>query len=142
MRAAPQQPVAQVLTADGHGRAPVTGGRVRCRAFPFTVLTSNAEREFPAAFLRRCVVLELKRPEGSELAEIVRSHLPEADRAVVAEILQVFLDRRGEGELATDQLLNAIYLTTRPELTDRADRAALAARVMAYLSRGRDDDDL
>ena len=34
-------------------------GRVRCRAFPFVVLTSNGEREFPPAFLRRCVRLKL-----------------------------------------------------------------------------------
>lgn len=141
VRAAAQAPEAAVLTADGLGRVPVFGGRVRCRAFPFTVLTSNAEREFPAAFLRRCVMLELRRPEGSELAEIVRSHLPSADQDLVAEILQVFLDRRAEGELATDQLLNAIYLTSRPELTDQADREALAAQVMSHLSRGRDDDE-
>ncbi|AUG77022.1 AAA family ATPase [Kitasatospora sp. MMS16-BH015] len=140
VRAAPQQPEAQVLTADGRGRAPVRGGRVRCRAFPFTVLTSNAEREFPAAFLRRCVVLELRRPEGSELESIVKAHLPGTDAELVDEILRVFLARREEGELATDQLLNAIYLTSRPELTDVADRAALAAQVMPYLSRGQEDD--
>ncbi|MFJ1702060.1 AAA family ATPase [Kitasatospora sp. NPDC088346] len=140
VRAAPQQPQARVLTADGGTRAPIRGGRVRCRAFPFTVLTSNAEREFPAAFLRRCVVLELRRPEGPELEAIVKSHLPAADAELVDELVQVFLSRREEGELATDQLLNAIYLTSRPEMADAADRAALAARVMPYLSRGRDDD--
>ncbi|MER5637207.1 MoxR family ATPase [Kitasatospora sp. NPDC002227] len=140
VRAAPQQPEAQVLTADGRGRAPVRGGRVRCRAFPFTVLTSNAEREFPAAFLRRCVVLELRRPEGAELESIVKAHLPGSDAELVDEILRVFLARREEGELATDQLLNAIYLTSRPELTEATDRATLAAQVMPYLTRGQDDD--
>lgn len=140
IRAAPQQPEAQVLTADGRGRAPVSGGRVRCRAFPFTVLTSNAEREFPPAFLRRCVVLELRRPEGVELEDIVKAHLPESDAELVDEILRVFLARREDGELATDQLLNAIYLTARPELAEAADRAALATQVMPYLSRGQDDD--
>ncbi|MFC6598080.1 AAA family ATPase [Kitasatospora paranensis] len=140
VRATPQQREAHVLTADGATRAPVHGGRVRCRAFPFTVLTSNAEREFPAAFLRRCVVLELRRPEGAELESIVHSHLPESDRRLVSEILEVFLARREEGELATDQLLNAVYLTSRPELGDAADRAQLAAQVMPYLSRGQDDD--
>ncbi len=140
VRAAPQQPEARVLTADGHGRAPVSGGRVRCRAFPFTVLTSNAEREFPAAFLRRCVVLELRRPEGAELEAIVKAHLPGSDAELVDEILRVFLARREDGELATDQLLNAIYLTSRPELGEAGDRAALAAQVMPYLSRGQDDD--
>ncbi|WP_441246294.1 AAA family ATPase [Kitasatospora sp. McL0602] len=140
VRTAAQLPEAQVLTADGRGRAPVLGGRVRCRAFPFTVLTSNAEREFPAAFLRRCVVLELRRPEGAELESIVKAHLPGSDAELVDEILRVFLTRREDGELATDQLLNAIYLTSRPELAEAADRAALAAQVMPYLSRGQDDD--
>lgn len=140
VRAAPQQYEAHVLTADGFGRAPVSGGRVRCRSFPFTVLTSNAEREFPAAFLRRCVVLELRRPEGAELESIVRAHLPGSDAELVDEILRVFLTRREGGELATDQLLNAIYLISRPGLGEAADRAALAAQVMPYLSRGQDDD--
>lgn len=38
---------AEVLTADGT-KARVRDGRVRCRAFPFVVLTSNGERDFPA----------------------------------------------------------------------------------------------
>lgn len=36
-----------MLTADG-SKARVRDGRVRCRAFPFVVLTSNGERDFPA----------------------------------------------------------------------------------------------
>src|SRR5712692_4071422 len=34
---------------------PISGGRVICRQFPFIVMTSNGEREFPAPFLRRCI---------------------------------------------------------------------------------------
>ena len=53
------------LPADGSDEpVPVVKGRVRCRAFPFVVLTSNGEREFPPAFLRRCVTLRLRRPHG------------------------------------------------------------------------------
>ena len=37
-------------------------GHVRCRAFPLVLLTSNGEREFPPAFLRRCLRLDLKQP--------------------------------------------------------------------------------
>ncbi|MYW44001.1 MoxR family ATPase, partial [Streptomyces sp. SID161] len=47
--------VAQVLADGTDERVPVAHGRVRCRAFPFVILTSNGEREFPPAFLRRCV---------------------------------------------------------------------------------------
>ena len=36
----------RVLTDDGR-RVPVRDGRVRCHAFPFVVMTSNGERDFP-----------------------------------------------------------------------------------------------
>lgn len=52
---------AEVLIDGTDQRVPVERGRVRCRAFPFVVLTSNGEREFPPAFLRRCVSLRLRR---------------------------------------------------------------------------------
>ena len=44
-----------VMTSDPDAHVEVHRGRVRCRAFPFVVLTSNGEREFPPAFLRRCL---------------------------------------------------------------------------------------
>ncbi|CAM5236351.1 hypothetical protein SFUMM280S_00023 [Streptomyces fumanus] len=52
---------AEVLTADGV-KVRVRDGRVRCRAFPFVVLTSNGGRDFPAPLMRRCIHLELGRP--------------------------------------------------------------------------------
>ena len=65
-----QQPEAEVH----HRRHRPSGsrsrrGRVRCRAFPFIVLTSNGEREFPPAFLRRCVRLDLHQPDDEHLEE-------------------------------------------------------------------------
>ena len=51
-----------VMTADDGITAVVQGGRVTCAEFPFVVLTSNSERTFPSAFLRRCVRLEIPRP--------------------------------------------------------------------------------
>ncbi|MGD1225650.1 hypothetical protein AB9Q10_45360, partial [Streptomyces krungchingensis] len=57
VRAARHTPAAEVMIAGTDDRVPVLRGRVRCRAFPFVVLTSNGEREFPPVFLRRCVRL-------------------------------------------------------------------------------------
>jgi MoxR-like ATPase len=80
-------PVARVMTADDFGaRARIERGRVTCNAFPLVIMTSNGEREFPPAFLRRCVTAELKQPaERAELGAIVREHLAgvigTADRA-------------------------------------------------------------
>ncbi|MFF4236360.1 AAA family ATPase [Actinomadura geliboluensis] len=131
-------PSAEVMTADGPGaRVTVTGGTVRCNAFPFIVLTSNGEREFPPAFLRRCVTVELRQPSGeAELAAIVREHLgPLAERS--DDLVRRFLDRSSSGTLATDQLLNAVYLCRH---ADAGDRHALADRIMPYLTGPIDDD--
>ncbi|MGW7404015.1 AAA family ATPase [Streptomyces sp. NPDC054833] len=129
---------AEVL-ADGTDR-PVTisRGLVRCRAFPFVVLTSNGEREFPPAFLRRCVRLKLLRPGREQLTEIVRAHLGDPDDRAES-LIRAFLTRAGSGELATDQLLNAIYLTGVAGL-DTESREDLAAQLMPYLSVATDGD--
>lgn len=116
----------------------VTKGRVRCRAFPFVVLTSNGEREFPPAFLRRCVRLRLRRPQREQLTEIVNAHLNMAGEDV-EPLINRFLDRASSGELATDQLLNALYLTGVAGL-DAASRDELAEELMPYLSTAADGD--
>ncbi|MEV5544818.1 MoxR family ATPase [Streptomyces sp. NPDC052309] len=129
------------VLADG-ADTPVTvrRGRVRCRAFPFVVLTSNGEREFPPAFLRRCVRLRLRRPDRAQLTEIVRAHLGEPDTGATS-LIDAFMDRATSGELATDQLLNAIYLTGVAGL-DADSRDALAEQLMPYLSAAADGDGL
>jgi MoxR-like ATPase len=90
----------------------VTGGEVVCSAFPFVVLTSNGERELPKPFLRRCIRLDIREPNEDKLADIVRSHFGEdLDKGEREVLIQEFLTRRTPGSLATDQLLNAVYLT-------------------------------
>ncbi|MBL1104778.1 MoxR family ATPase [Streptomyces sp. 5-8] len=130
--------VAEVLADGTDERVPVVRGRVRCRAFPFVVLTSNGEREFPPAFLRRCVTLHLRQPDDRHLAEIVRAHLGEPD-AYARTLIDRFLSRSGVGDLATDQLLNAIYLARSADLdTGSLDR--LAEQLMPYLGQAAQSD--
>ncbi|MFC9651202.1 MULTISPECIES: AAA family ATPase [unclassified Streptomyces] len=139
VRAARTRTTAEVLVADSDRLVALERGRVRCRAFPFTVLTSNGEREFPPAFLRRCVTLELKQPEAAHLEAIVQAHLGPLD-GQARELVQRFLERGSGGELATDQLLNAIYLTRASGL-EAPTRDELADRLMNYLSRAPEPDD-
>ncbi len=70
----------RVIPCDHHptlNRVPVVDGRVRTRHHPVVVITSNAEREFPEAFLRRCVGLELPVPGPEHLRAIVERLLKE-----------------------------------------------------------------
>ncbi|GAA0478705.1 MoxR family ATPase [Streptomyces olivaceiscleroticus] len=99
-----------VLTADPGVTEPVHRGRVRCREFPVVVITSNGERDFPPAFLRRCVRLDLPDPDETRLREIIAAHLGPDILPEVDDLLTAFLNRRALGELATDQLLNAVFL--------------------------------
>jgi hypothetical protein len=111
----------------------------------------DGEREFPPAFLRRCVSLELERPSAEGLAAIVRQHLweelgegaasaggPSAVQSLpppARDILEQFLRLRDQGLLANDQLLIAVYLCHRAKLNDPAVKVPdLAKMVMDYLT--------
>ncbi|TGA85575.1 MoxR family ATPase [Streptomyces sp. MZ04] len=136
VRIAKHAPKADLLADGSDDPVTVERGRVRCRAFPFVVLTSNGEREFPPAFLRRCVTLRLRQPRDEHLEEIVRAHLGEPD-AYARSLIARFLERGTGGELATDQLLNAIYLTGAAGV-DAASRDDLARQLMPYLTQSAD----
>ncbi|MBL7499772.1 AAA family ATPase [Frankia sp. CNm7] len=101
-----------VYTADPGGRAVIKDGTVRCHAFPVVIITSNGEREFPPAFLRRCTRLDLPDPDLDRLAALVAAHFP-TEEPIHSDLVARFAQRREElGGLAADQLLNAAYLAT------------------------------
>jgi MoxR-like ATPase len=126
------QLVVEVVTADGV-RVPVARGMVSCRAFPFVVITSNGERLFPPAFLRRCVRLDIKPPDRDGLVSIVAAQLgPDAAEGNTA-LIEAFLDRRERADLATDQLLNAIYLALSGSRPQGESRDRLLDRVLRTL---------
>ena len=102
----------RVMTADSGGHVAISRGHVRCLAFPFVLLTSNGEREFPPAFLRRCLRLDLQPPDQAQVEAIVTAHLGPEAAAGAGRHVREFLDRRTRSEVTTDQLLNAVYLAT------------------------------
>ncbi len=114
----------------------VHDGLVRCRAFPVIVITSNGEREFPPAFLRRCVRLALAPPGADRLARIVEAHLGSDTAATSADIVERFLSRAQHGDLATDQLLNAIYVNLYAAQGNDVGRSELTDLILQHLSAG------
>ncbi|MFC6016824.1 AAA family ATPase [Plantactinospora solaniradicis] len=107
-----------VRTADRGVEATIENGLVTCQAFPFVVLTSNGEREFPPAFLRRCLRLNLPEPSEERIAAIVAAHLGPEMAARATDLINDFVERRRTGQVATDQLLNAVYLAFSAGQTD------------------------
>jgi MoxR-like ATPase len=91
-RARLQEPAAgiEVRTWRKRGKARIVDGYVRCTNFPFVVMTSNREREFPAAFLRRCVRITLDEPDEPMLGEIVESHFDAKTKDAAQELIKNF----------------------------------------------------
>jgi MoxR-like ATPase len=102
----------KVYRADSNDRVPVIRGLVRCDAFPVVVMTSNREREFPPAFLRRTLRLDISKPNVDLLREIVVAHLGRVSDEEGVRIQQFWDSWESGEEHATDQLLNALYLMT------------------------------
>jgi MoxR-like ATPase len=134
-RIADRRSEVDVLTADGDIRVTLHRGRIRCREFPLVIMTSNGEREFPPAFLRRCLRLDLREPNLAQLTGIMDRHLGPELAESGRDLLEQFMIRRTQGDLAADQLLNAIYLTSFAATEPGADRQRLAELLMPYLDR-------
>ena len=111
----------------------VIDGKVKCGAFPFVVMTSNREREFPPPFLRRCLPLDIGLPEKNELIGIVEAHLAEHFkdqpnwRVEMNQLIEKFIEKRGTARepgrdlLANDQLLNAVYLIAHSRVSNKEE---------------------
>ena len=69
---------------------PETGRTVTARHRPVVIITSNAEKELPDAFLRRCVFHYIEFPGRELMAEIVRVHFPSLDEALLTQVLEAF----------------------------------------------------
>ena len=61
---------------------------------PITVITSNAEKELPDAFLRRCIFHYIEFPGPELMEEIVRVHLPDIEDNLLREALRIFYGLR------------------------------------------------
>ena len=97
-------------------------------------MTSNGEREFPLPFKRRCIQLEIKEPTQEELTNIIKAHLGDNLTQDIETQIKKFVEKRGKGPLATDQLLNvAFMLMNKPQPNDQ-EKKAIIERLMSHLN--------
>jgi MoxR-like ATPase len=114
----------------------IVRGSVKCTEFPFIVLTSNGDRDFPPAFLRRCIRFTMPRLGADALTDIVSAHLGQPSDARATELIRQFAARISQGEhLAVDQLLNAIALLTAPDGPDGTQAEQLRTLLLRELAR-------
>ncbi len=78
---------------------PETNETVSAIHRPITIITSNAEKELPDAFLRRCIFHYIEFPTPRLMEEIVQVHFPDIKNGLMREALKSFYALRGLDDL-------------------------------------------
>jgi MoxR-like ATPase len=144
VRASEDNQALSVTPADATSELAVASATIQCREFPIVILTSNGERDFPPAFLRRCLRLDMAPPQRDRLERIVEAHFRKAERddprwkASVDALLARFLELRDVHKemVATDQLLNALHFVhSRVDLLADAHKPVLDAVLRGLVTK-------
>jgi len=69
---------------------PETNETITANHRPITVITSNAEKELPDAFLRRCIFHYIEFPDPQLMEQIVRVHFPDIEDSLLNEAQKAF----------------------------------------------------
>ena len=67
---------------------------VKAKQRPIVIITSNAEKELPDAFLRRCIFHYIEFPGRELMEEIIRVHFPDVEEHLLNEAMDVFYQIR------------------------------------------------
>ena len=67
---------------------------IRAKHRPIVIITSNAEKELPDAFLRRCIFHYIDFPDKELMEQIVRVHFPNVEDKLLQNAMDVFYNIR------------------------------------------------
>lgn len=106
---------------------PETGETVEAVHRPIVVITSNAEKELPDAFLRRCVFHFIDFPDADLMSRIVGVHHPDLDQQLLDQALAAFYKVRGMDRIrkkpSTSELVDwiAMLRLAQPDAVELSD---------------------
>ncbi len=69
---------------------PETRETIKANQRPIVIITSNAEKELPDAFLRRCVFHYIEFPDQAQMEQILRVHFGALEQNLVRQALAAF----------------------------------------------------
>lgn len=69
---------------------PETRETIKAKQRPIVIITSNAEKELPDAFLRRCVFHYIDFPDQAQMEQIVRVHFEHLDETLLNQAMAAF----------------------------------------------------
>ena len=99
-----------------------TQREVAAKDRPFVLITSNAEKELPDAFLRRCVFHFIDFPTPELMKQIVHVHHPELDAHLLDQAMRAFYEIRSMKRLrkrpSTSELIDWIAVLKAAGVSD------------------------
>ena len=69
---------------------PETDETISAKNPPIVIITSNAEKELPDAFLRRCAFHYIEFPDTHMMRQIVLAHYPDLEDELIEQVLDAF----------------------------------------------------
>ena len=63
---------------------------IKAKHRPIVIITSNAEKELPDAFLRRCIFHYIEFPDQQQMEKIIRVHFDHVDETLLMQAMQAF----------------------------------------------------
>ena len=74
---------------------PETKETIKAKQRPIVIVTSNAEKELPDAFLRRCIFHYIEFPDEKQMREIIKVHFAQVEERLLQQVLETFYWIRG-----------------------------------------------
>lgn len=83
---------------------------IKTKTRPIVIITSNAEKELPDAFLRRCIFHYIEFPDEEKMREIIGVHYGDIEKKLLDSAMETFYDIRKMNDLqkkpSTSELLD------------------------------------
>lgn len=106
---------------------PETGAIIKAATRPIVIITSNAEKELPDAFLRRCIFHYIQFPDAEQMKQIVNVHFENLEEHLLEQALHSFYQIRElkniEKKPGTSELIDWLHALTlsgiRPEQIEK-----------------------
>lgn len=114
-----------------------TGDEVAAKNRPIVVITSNAEKELPDAFLRRCVFHFIDFPDAELMRQIVEVHHPGVNDQLLNQALDTFYQVRELDNLrkppSTSELVDWVTMLIATSPGSQLDKELALGSELPYL---------
>ncbi|MBR3186929.1 MAG: MoxR family ATPase [Lachnospiraceae bacterium] len=102
---------------------------IRAKHRPIVIITSNAEKELPDAFLRRCIFHYIEFPALSQMKEIIHAHFGDIDHEILQQAVLTFYNIRRVQNLSKKPSTSELIDWLRALLAAGVDPSAVSSEL-------------